>query len=125
MERFGNLGIKLEAGENRRAEFGPISLDLNTRTLKVDNSPAQENLSPQQYQILWLLVRAQGAIINEQEIMDFLHEDCPDDKDLPLGNGITVQIARLRKKLDSLTKGDVIIENIENRGWFLELKHSA
>lgn len=119
MEKFPLINEKLRAGEARRAEFGPIWLDLNTRSLRVAGSDKSESLDPSEYQILWLLVRANGNRITEQEIMDFIYEE---DKNYPDSNILNQRILRIRKKLEELTGGKVVIDTQRRSGWTLRIK---
>jgi DNA-binding response OmpR family regulator len=105
------LRNKLELGTARRAEFGPIRLDLLSQTLQVEGSDSVERLTPYEYQMLWVLVRAQGGIVTKSEISDFTLADFPDDADLPTGNGFEVRLRRIREKLRTLTDGRITIEN--------------
>lgn len=110
MERIPSLGGKLELGKERRPEFGPIWLDLNSRRVALANSSDHEDLSSTEYQILWLLIRASGNMITEEEMLNFIHDD--DSKDAPVGNQVNVYISKLREKLNRLTRGTVKIETI-------------
>ncbi len=109
---------KLDAGENREPVFGSLRLDLETREAFVENKSVE--LTKSEYQILWLLVRANGNIVSSEEIENFLYEDISDDQDGPLHNIIPVFLTRIRKKLDPLTEGKVKIGTFRGVGYFLE-----
>ena len=110
---------KMEAGVNREAKFGPISLDLQNRTAWVDEQSIK--LSPSEYQTLWILVRAQGGIINVVEIERFLYEERGEDEDLPLTNPVQQFVSSVREKLEKLSGNTVTISNKKGQGYSLEL----
>ena len=122
MELDPTLRDKLEVGAERPAEYGPIRLDLKSRSLQVIGTDKREVLEPKEYQLLWLLVRAHGHVISESEFIDFVYGDAPDKKDLPLSNSMAVYISRARTKLEELTQGRVTIENNRGLGYHLVLK---
>ncbi len=121
MEGLPRLKDKLEAGVMREPVFGPIALDLENKTVKSVDTNQAERLSDQEYQILWLLVRSQGAILSKSEIEEFLYEDMSDDKDLPLGNTLDVHLNSLRNKLKTLVGEKISIQNLRNIGWKLSV----
>lgn len=110
---------KIEAGTARRAEYGPIWLDLTHKTLRMVGSESTEPIDSYEYQVLWLLIRAQGNRVSEGEMVSFLYDDRKED--IPLSDTIRVYIWRLRKKLLNLTKGKVSIENESSFGYFLKI----
>ena len=91
----GNLLQKICSTSARSPQYGDIYLRLMTR--HVVGPRGFEILTPKEYQVLWLLVRGQGAVITPDEMMYFLYEET--DEDLPLGNSIQVFITRARKKI--------------------------
>lgn len=111
------LSEKLELGEMRNAEYGPIRLDLASRTLAMGDAAVL--LSPTEYQIVWMLVRAQGNSITDAEFYNFLKD--ADGTAEPKNNSIEVYIVRIRRKLQELTGGAVMIENQQKRGYRLVL----
>ena len=111
------LGEKLNYGERRRAEFGPIWLDMTSKSLQSKGSGERQILTPSEYQTLWLLIRAQGNPISEQDILEFIHDDV--DADIPLGNEVSVFLAHLRQKLQKQTQGAVTIENMRGHGTYI------
>ena len=54
-------------------------------------------LSPNEFQIVWLLNRANGNFVTEAEITEFLYEDSDDD--LPLSNVVASLVVRIRNKI--------------------------
>ncbi len=110
------LGEKLNYGERRRPEFGPVWLDMTSKSLQSKGSSERQILTPSEYQTLWLLIRAQGNPISEQDILEFIHDD--EDADIPLGNQVSVFLAHLRKKLHKQTDGAVTIDNMRGLGTY-------
>jgi DNA-binding response OmpR family regulator len=120
MEGFPKLNKKLEAGTLREPTYGTIALDLKSQTVRSLDTGVTKKLGPQEYQILWLLVRAREALLSRSEIEGFLYEDLGENEDLPMGNGLDVQLNTLRNILKDLTAGKMIIENVRNIGWRLK-----
>jgi DNA-binding response OmpR family regulator len=106
---------KLYPGELREPSYGSINLDLESKTLSGEKEQ-NIHLSEKEYQILWLLVRAQGGMISRFEIETFIYEDLPDDKDITLSNTVEVFMFRIRKKLELVTN-NAKITNIRNIGF--------
>ena len=113
---------KLEAGKNREASFGPLRLDLESKKAFVGNESVK--LTNAEYQVLWLLVRANGAIVSSGEIENFLYEDIPEDKDIPLHNTVQVFLSRIRNKLDPLTDGRIKLSTFRGIGYFIESSYT-
>jgi len=123
MEGPPRLNEKLEAGVLREPTFGPIALDLKSKTVRSIDTNKTENLSAQEYQILWLLVRAQGAVLSRSEMEGFLYEDVAEEKDIPLGSGtLNVVLDRIKKKIGAVAGNKIIIENLHNVGWRLSVQ---
>lgn len=114
------LLYKLDAGTDKEPTFGPLSLHLENRTASVGEKEIK--LTPTEYQILWILVRAQGGVVSEAEIESFLHEHKPEDRDLPLTNAIASNVTRVRRKLEEFEGENMTIGNVKELGYFLELK---
>jgi DNA-binding response OmpR family regulator len=55
--------------------------------------------------------------LSRSEIEGFLYEDLGENEDLPMGNGLDVQLNTLRNILKDLTAGKMIIENVRDMGW--------
>jgi DNA-binding response OmpR family regulator len=105
------------AGCNKRLSYGDVFLHLPNQFLYsvVD----WERLSPMEYQIIWLLVRAQGGCVTYDEMVYFIYDERM--KDIPLANTIQVFICRLRKKLSSISQM-VVIETFRSYGYNLSSK---
>lgn len=111
---------KLEAGVQRDPKFGPVILDSKNFKAKIDEQELK--LTKAEFQILWMLVRAQGGYVNEEEILNFLHEQDDENKDLPLSNVTQVQISRLRTKIEHVSKGEVTISVVLKHGYCLDIQ---
>jgi len=112
------LASLLRFGENRIPGFGSLFLEIYSRTMTDENRRKVIRLSPMEYLILWMLVRAQGDPVPLRLIDNFIYADTQDNGDLPLSNTVKVLIQRLRKKLKDLAVG-VSIGNEYVFGYFL------
>ncbi len=124
MEKIPDFHSKIEAGKMRTPTFGPISLDLKTKEVTNTLSGHTEYLTDTEYQVLWLLVRAQGNLIEYSDIVTFLYGD-NESKDIPLSNGYEVFVSRLRSKLEYVAGNALEIENVYGLGYRLKLKGAA
>jgi DNA-binding response OmpR family regulator len=115
------LNQKLEIGLMREPTYGPISLDLKEKKVLAIDSGESQHLTDQEYQVLWMLVRAQGAMLSKIEMEGFLYEDISEEKDLPLTNGLEVILKSLRSKLRTVAGEKISIENLKNIGWRLQV----
>ncbi|MDP2649114.1 MAG: winged helix-turn-helix domain-containing protein [bacterium] len=97
--------------------FGPIELDLESKSVRLTGTNKSESLSQFEYQILWILVRAKGGFVPRSDIESFIYSDIADDKDLPLGNSFDVKLHSLRRKLHNISDGKIIIGNIIRGGY--------
>lgn len=121
MEGRDHFLRQIEAGEAKKSVYGALELDLRTRKLRNTITKDTEILTPSEYQICWALFRANGGLIAETELIDFIHEDDPDEKDLPLGNSVAVQIYRLRQKMNAVSNGSPEIETVRGFGYKMNL----
>jgi DNA-binding response OmpR family regulator len=108
---------KLGAGRAQRCSFGDIALVLPTK--KLQNQRGYFVLTDREYLLLWLLVRAQGSLITQDEMMYFIYDE--KDKDIPLSNCLEVFLSRLRKKISALSQ-TVAIETFRSIGYRLVLQ---
>lgn len=111
---------KLDAGINRKPVFGSVSLDIENQTVCATETGKSAYLTKSEFQVLWLLIRAQGNIITADEITEFLHEDDPDNQDLPLSNSIDVFVSRIRNKLNSIGGEHMRVVHQRGLGLFVE-----
>lgn len=113
------LNETLRFGENMDPVFGPIRLIPGLRSVTTEGRSVQ--LSPIEYQVLWMLTRAQGGPLNDAQMREFIYDD--PSIDAPLGNVVLEKIASIRKKLESIDS-KVIIINERGFGYKLALKQS-
>lgn len=92
---------KLNAGTLTSPQYGDVSLCLVQRQLV--GVGGQKPLTPMEFQIMWLLTRAQGGYVTRDEIMYFLYDD--EERDLPLFNSVEVMVGRIRRKLAAVSEG--------------------
>lgn len=94
-----------------RLECGVIALDGVAGRAFVRNAPL--DLTPQEYQLLQLMLQNKGCLVSRQRLRRAIWED----KDRPISdNAITVAVKRLREKL-----GDAdCIRTVRNLGYRME-----
>lgn len=113
---------KLETGVSRESSFGNLKMDVRSQSIKNIQTGVSEKLSKSEYQILWILVRAQGNIITETEFSDFLYEDLPDSMDLPLSDTVKVFMTKVRRKLERIMGTEIQISTEHGMGYRLQLE---
>lgn len=97
--------------------LGPVSLDMTTQIVRVDNNMI--NLTTFEYRLLELLMRHREKVISKLAISDYLYPH-GEDQD---SNVLEVMIGRLRRKLDP--EGTLNpIETIRGRGYRFSSKPS-
>ena len=69
---------------------------------RADNPEKIEHLAPKEYQILWMLIGANGGFVTLTRILDFIYDN--DEEDAPLSNVIEVYVSRVRKKIKKITE---------------------
>lgn len=89
---------------------GPISLNMETQTVSVQNQTI--NLTTFEYRLLELLMRNQGKIFSRQVIADYLYPHGEEHD----SNVLEVIIGRLRRKLDPSGTLNPI-ETVRGRGY--------
>lgn len=104
----------------RVSSFNDLYLNLRLRTAFYKGKSIR--LTPKEYQILWLLIRANGSLLSTIEMGDFLY-----DESLEVENHVNVEnvlsgfIKNLREKLNYVSQGNIRITNYHSAGYFLEL----
>lgn len=89
-------------GQINVIEHNGVVLNLNDTTLNYDNNRVE--LTKNEYKIVQLLMENSGKVVSRDEIMQHLWESDQFIDD----NTLTVNIARLRKKLADVSLGDFI-----------------
>jgi len=92
---------------------GRLSVNLDTRTVQVDNRPL--HLTGKEYGILELLSLRKGTTLTKEMFLNHLYGGI-DEPELKI---IDVFVCKLRKKLSAATDGDNYIETVWGRGYVL------
>lgn len=112
---------KIEAGTEKEPVLGNLSLNLGTREAVNVTTNERVRLGMQEYQILWMFMRGNDILLSEGEILDYLYEDIPDDKDIPLSNIHQVVMRRICEKVARIGI-TVHFENEHGSGYRLALE---
>jgi two-component system cell cycle response regulator CtrA len=94
-------------------QTGRITVDLDSRTVKVDGQPL--HLTGKEYGILELLSLRKGTTLTKEMFLNHLYGGM----DEPEVKIIDVFICKLRKKLEDATGGENYIETVWGRGYVL------
>ncbi|HWR88445.1 MAG TPA: response regulator transcription factor [Acidiferrobacterales bacterium] len=94
---------------------GPITLDITTHTVQVDNLPLE--LTGYEYKVLEYLMLNRGKVISKTELTEHVY-DQDFDRD---SNVIEVFIGRLRRKLDPDNRYQPV-ETLRGRGYRFALE---
>lgn len=92
---------------------GQICVNLDAKTVEVDNSPV--HLTGKEYQMLELLSLRKGTTLTKEMFLNHLYGGM-DEPELKI---IDVFICKLRKKLSEATHGENHIETVWGRGYVL------
>jgi two-component system cell cycle response regulator CtrA len=92
---------------------GRLTVNLDTRTVEVDNSPL--HLTGKEYGILELLSLRKGTTLTKEMFLNHLYGGM----DEPEPKIIDVFICKLRKKISKVAGGDNFIETVWGRGYVL------
>ena len=96
---------------------GRLTVNLDTRTVEVDQSPL--HLTGKEYGILELLSLRKGTTLTKEMFLNHLYGGM-DEPELKI---IDVFVCKLRKKLAAATQGDNYIETVWGRGYGLRDPH--
>ena len=94
-------------------ETGKLKVNLDTRTVEVENQPL--HLTGKEYGILELLSLRKGTTLTKEMFLNHLYGGM-DEPELKI---IDVFVCKLRKKLAAATGGDNYIETVWGRGYVL------
>lgn len=105
-----NQGANIETEKIDCKEF-----ILNTASRMIEKEERKIELTKNEYNIMYFLVKHQGQVVSRDEIMDYLweSEEFIDD------NTLSVNIKRLRTKLEELGTKD-LIETRRGQGYLLK-----
>jgi DNA-binding response OmpR family regulator len=76
-----------------RLAYGDLELDTSRREVTRSGSPV--NLTPKEFAVLEVLLRAEGAVVSTEEILVRAWDDATD----PFTNAVRMTVSRLRAKL--------------------------
>jgi two-component system OmpR family response regulator len=89
---------------------------LNRGTNRVSRGEREVELTPKEFRLLWLLAERAGAIVSREELLEALW----DDTDFVDDNTLTVNVARVRRRLEELGLPQAI-ETKRGQGYRLSL----
>ena len=98
---------------NSLIKTGKLTINLDTRTVEVENQPL--HLSGKEYEILELLSLRKGTTLTKEVFLNHLYSGMEE----PKHKIINVFVCKLRKKLASATGGENYIESVWGRGYVL------
>jgi len=96
---YGEYALGAEA-ELRRA--GDLLLDRSRN--RISRGEAEAELTPKEFRLLWALAERAGAIVSREELLEALW----DDVDFVDDNTLTVNVARVRRRLEDLGLPDAV-----------------
>lgn len=102
----------MNAPENLNYEFGPFLLEPHARRLSRDGEPVP--LGGPEFQLLLLLVRNHGQVVEKSEIMGTLWPDVEVEE-----NNLTVRMSALRRALGETKGNHQYIQTVARRGYCL------
>src|SRR5262245_48853218 len=94
----------------KQYEFGPFRLDPSERRLLREGE--QVPLSPKVFDLLLVLVRRHGAILEKEELLSAVWPDTIVEE-----NNLSVNISALRKALGEVSNEHTYIETLPRRGY--------
>ncbi|MBC3908826.1 MULTISPECIES: response regulator [Undibacterium] len=95
---------------------GALSFDTVTRQFHYDGQPL--SLTPREYAVLETLISRPGQAVSKDKLFDEVFA-LDDDANL---DAIEIYIHRLRKKLDTVSTGKVVIVTLRGIGYLLEAR---
>lgn len=102
-----------EFNNNENISFGDITIEKDNFLVKCGNEKV--SLSNKEFQILLLLINANGRIVSLEEITNKAWET----DSAPIDANVWVFISYLRKKLESIGS-KILIKSIRYQGYYLE-----
>lgn len=93
---------------------------LNSATNRVTREGKESELTPKEFRLLWLLAERAGEIVSREELLEALW----DDTEFVDDNTLTVNVARVRRRLEELGL-PAAIETKRGQGYRLNLSQSG
>jgi two-component system cell cycle response regulator CtrA len=105
---------RLERHLSSTMVFGPLQVMMDKREITVNGAPLR--LSPNEYQLVELLVRRHGKPLSREACLSYLYAG----KDQPEIKAIDILVFRLRKKL-AAHGVDSLLKNVWGHGFKLDI----
>jgi DNA-binding winged helix-turn-helix (wHTH) protein len=102
----------LNAPDNPNYEFGPFLVEPQARRLSRYGKPVP--LAPPEFELLLLLVRKRGQVVEKTEIMEAVWPDVEVEE-----NNLTVRMSVLRRALGETKGNHQYIQTVSGRGYCL------
>ena len=117
---FAELVARIQALGRRTTSAVPPVLDLAGIVLDPSRASVRRdgrllNLTPKEYQVLQVLLRAQGAIVSSEDLLDKAWDENAD----PFTNTVRVTVMTLRRKLGE----PPVLHTVLRQGYRLGLDH--
>lgn len=103
--------VKLAASDRIQMKFGPLLLDLTGRKALMEGKELQ--LTPSEFDILWLISEQARRIFTPEEIFGMVWGDPSPEG----GQTAQMHMSRLRRKLDTAQEGHRFIETVWGQGY--------
>ncbi|PIR85474.1 hypothetical protein COU15_00050 [Candidatus Kaiserbacteria bacterium CG10_big_fil_rev_8_21_14_0_10_45_20] len=124
MERYDphqSLLDKISRKNDREGGVPKARILFNCNKQCIYYNRKKVHLKPQEFQLLWLLYRANGAVLRNAELENFLYDQqLFDNADIPLTSDscISAAVFTLGKKLRAMSDGKVTIVRQRNVGGY-------
>lgn len=115
LRRFYHLG-SVATEEYERPEIKIREITLNTETLKLYKNNEEIIITPMEYKILTLLMKAPNRVYTKSQICEAVNGEYYDNYD----NAITVHISHLRDKIEEDPRNPKYIINVRGLGYKFE-----
>lgn len=92
-------------------------LVLNRSNNRVSRGGKSIELSPKEFKLLWCLVQRSGEIVSREDLLETLW----DDVDFVDDNTLTVNVSRVRRRLEELGLAPDIIQTKRGQGYRFEV----
>ncbi len=115
LRRFYNLNYGASSiQKNAELIIGELTLDTEKLTLRKND--VEIVITPNEYKILALLMKAPGRVYTKSQICEAMNGELYDNYE----NVITVHISHLREKIESDSRNPRYIKNIRGLGYKIE-----
>ncbi len=115
LRRFYNLNNGV-SNSHKNSEIVIGELTLNTEKLTLEKNGVEIVITPNEYKIIALLMKAPGRVYTKSQICEAMNGELYDNYE----NVITVHISHLREKIESDSKNPRYIKNIRGLGYKIE-----